>query len=65
MRLAATQSNAVDEHTVSRELLAELQQHFDDGQIVEMGMIIAVLVGMARFLFSFDLADEQQGCALG
>lgn len=65
MRLAATQSNAVDDHTISPDLLSDLQQHFDDGQIVEMGMVIAMLVGMARFLFSFELADEEHGCALG
>lgn len=65
MRLAATQSNVVDDHTIPPDLLAELQHHYDDGQIVEMGMVIAILVGMARFLFSFDLADEQHGCALG
>lgn len=65
MRLATAQSNAVADHEVGNELMAELQEHFDDGQIVELGMVIAVLVGMARFLFSFELADKERGCPIG
>ena len=44
--------------------MAELQRWFTDGQIIEIGMVIAVLVGMARFLFAFELADEEHGCPI-
>lgn len=44
--------------------MGELQRWYTDGQIIEMGMVIAVLVGMARFLFAFDLADEAHECPI-
>ena len=28
-------------------------------------MVIAILVGMARLLFAFDLADREQACPVG
>ncbi len=62
LRLATVMSNAVDDHTIPATLMDELRAHFDDGQIVELGMIISVLAGMARFLFSFDLADKEAQC---
>ena len=58
-------SNAVDDHMIPDELLGRLRAHFTDGQIVELGMVISVLAGMARFLFSFHLADEEPGCPVG
>ncbi len=65
MGLATAQSNAVADHRVSDELMVELHEHFDEAQIIELGMVIAVLVGMARLLFSFDLVDEERGCPIG
>lgn len=39
-----------------------LSKHLDDGQIVELGMVLAVLTGMARFLFVYDLVEKEANC---
>lgn len=51
--------------TMSRELYDELRNHFDDGEIMELGMTMAVLVGMAKFLFVFDLVEREQAVTVG
>jgi alkylhydroperoxidase family enzyme len=45
-------------------LEAQLKEHFSDGQIVELGMVCAQLVGMAKLLFAFDWADKEDYCPL-
>lgn len=47
----------VDDH-----LAAKLRRHYTDGQIMELAMVIAILVGMARLLFALDLADREDAC---
>lgn len=42
---------------------AELNAHFDDAQIFELGMVFAVLAGMAKFLFVYDIAEKEDYCA--
>ena len=37
-----------------------LSEHFDDAQIIELGMVGAFLSGMAKFLFVFDLLRKGQ-----
>jgi len=39
-----------------------LGQHFNDAQIIELGFVGSVLVGMARFLFAFDLVEKEDSC---
>ncbi len=39
-----------------------LSEHLDDGQIMELGMTLAILTGMARFLFVFDLVEKAPSC---
>ncbi|MEM6573453.1 MAG: carboxymuconolactone decarboxylase family protein [Pseudomonadota bacterium] len=39
-----------------------LSSFLDDGQIIELGMTLAVLTGMARFLFVFDLVEKEANC---
>ena len=39
-----------------------LQAHFDDGQIFELGVVCAVLTGMAKFLFVFNLVSREANC---
>lgn len=50
---------------LSRDLYDRLRQHFDDGQIMELGMTMAVLVGMAKFLFVFDLVEREAPVVIG
>ena len=39
-----------------------LRPHFDDGELYELGMIMGLLTGMAKFLFVFDLVEKEQSC---
>ncbi len=41
---------------------ALLSPHFDDGEILELGMVLGVLCGMAKFLFAFDLVEKEAAC---
>lgn len=50
-------------HLTSAQYQA-LRAHFDDGQIFELGMTMAVLAGMAKFLFVFDLVEKEDYCPL-
>ncbi len=47
------------------ELHQRLQAHFADGELYELGMIMAVLCGMAKFLFVFDLVEKEPSCPFG
>lgn len=49
---------------LNRDLHAQLSPHFDDGQIFELGMVMAILTGMARFLFVFDLVSREAVCPM-
>ncbi len=49
---------------IDDDLHAELQKHFSDGEILELGMTMAVLCGFAKFLFCFDLADREDTCPI-
>ena len=42
---------------LSQEIYSELRQHYDDGQIVEMGFIAAILTGVAKWIFTFDMVN--------
>ena len=45
-------------------LRARLGEHFSPAEIVELGMIGAVLVGMVKFLFVFDLVTRETSCPI-
>ena len=47
------------------ELHGRLRQHFDDAEIFELGMTMAVLTGMAKFLFVCDLVEREPWCEFG
>lgn len=49
---------------LSPALHARLAPHFDDGQIFELGMVMAILTGMAKFLFVFDLVSREAACPM-
>ncbi|MEM8982337.1 MAG: carboxymuconolactone decarboxylase family protein [Pseudomonadota bacterium] len=50
---------------VDAELHAELAAHYSDAEILELGMTAAVLTGMAKFLFAFDLVEREATCPIG
>ena len=47
---------------VTPELYARCREYFSDAQLVELGMIMAVLCGMAKFIFAFDLVEKEDYC---
>ena len=47
---------------LTRDLYSRLKKYYDDEQIVEMGFIAAVLTGMAKYLFVFDLVTKEDIC---
>jgi AhpD family alkylhydroperoxidase len=48
--------------SLDQNLYARLKGSFTDAQIVELGMISAVLCGMAKFLFVYDLVERLDSC---
>lgn len=49
---------------VTPELHARLSRHFKDGELVELGVMMAVLCGMAKMIFAFDLVEKAPTCPL-
>lgn len=45
-------------------LYARLQRFYSDRQIMEMGMICAVLTGMAKLIFTFDMVTRTEQCPI-
>lgn len=39
-----------------------LRRYFDDAELMELGVTLAVLVGMAKFLFVYDLVEREASC---
>lgn len=44
---------------------ADLRRFFTEAAIVELGMVAAVLTGMAKMLFVFDLVSREADCPIG
>lgn len=65
IRLAEQMSLGKSDGVVSPELHADLTRHFDHEQILELGVTMAVLTGMAKFLFAFDLVERESYCEFG
>jgi len=65
IRLAEQMSLGNSEGLVSPALHAGLAHHFDNEQILELGVTMAVLTGMAKFLFVFDLVERESYCEFG
>ena len=49
---------------LSADLYAQLREHFEDGAIYELGVVAAVLTGMAKFLFVYDLVEREPNCPI-
>ena len=50
---------------LSKALYGDLKQYFTDGELLELGMTMAVLSGMAKFRFAFDLVEKEEYCSFG
>ena len=49
---------------LSKDLYERLRKYYTDGAIYELGVIAAVLTGMAKFLFVYDLVDREPNCPI-
>jgi alkylhydroperoxidase family enzyme len=47
---------------LTKDLYDRLRRHYDDAQIVEMGFVAAVLTGMAKLVFVYDLVTKEETC---
>lgn len=45
-------------------LYKRLRSHYSDAQICEMGMIAAVLTGMAKMIFVYDVVEREEYCPI-
>lgn len=48
----------------SPALYARMKAHFSDAQIIELGFIAAVLTGVAKWIFTFDMVDREEICPI-
>jgi alkylhydroperoxidase family enzyme len=64
LRLCEEMTLANMDGYMNRGLYEALGAHFDDGEIFELGVCLAVLVGMAKFLFVFDLVSREDNCPI-
>ena len=48
--------------SVSKEIYRECKEYFTDSEMVELGVIMAVLCGMAKFIFAYDLVEKEEYC---
>lgn len=56
--IALTNTNGV----LTEEKYIALKAHFDDGAILELGMLMSLLSGVAKFIFAFDLVEKEDNC---
>ena len=64
LRLADELALTRHQGRMSRELHASLSRFFSDGQIFELGLILGMLAGVAKFLFAYDLVEKEESCPL-
>ena len=64
LRLCEEMTLANMDGYMDRNLYRALSEQFDDGEIFELGVCLAVLVGMAKFLFVFDLVSREDNCPI-
>jgi len=53
---------ATDHHNMDDEFFDRLKQHYNDEQILELGMMIGQFIGFGRLLMVLDL--ESQFCSV-
>jgi alkylhydroperoxidase family enzyme len=49
---------------LSPSLYRRLRVHYDDGEIIELGFIAAVLTGVAKWIFTFDMVNREEICPI-
>jgi len=54
-----------DQGELTPELHAKLKRHFSDEEILELGMCLAVIVGLVKLSFVFGLVEKEPYCKFG
>lgn len=49
---------------LNQDLYHRLKNYYDDGQIVEMGYVAAILTGIAKWIFTFDMVEREEDCPI-
>lgn len=47
---------------VTKAIYDRARAHFTDGEMVELGVIMAVLCGMSKMIFAYDLVEKEDYC---
>lgn len=47
---------------ITKDIYARARKHLSDGEMVELGVIMAVLCGMAKMIFAYDLVEKEDTC---
>jgi len=47
---------------MTKALYERARKHFTDSQLYELGQIMAVLCGVAKWLFAFDMVEKEDYC---
>jgi AhpD family alkylhydroperoxidase len=46
------------------ELYDRLKLYYDDGEIIEIGFVAAILTGVAKWIFTFDMVNREEICPI-
>ncbi len=49
---------------LSKGLYDKLLKYYDDGEIVEIGFVAAILTGMAKWIFTYDIVNREEVCPI-
>ena len=58
MALEYADKLALDHHNIDDVFFERLKDHFDDEQIIELGMMIGQFIGFGRLLMVLDLEPK-------
>lgn len=62
LRYAAQMVMTNPDGFMTTKLHGELRRHFSDAQICELGVVMAVIAGMAKLAFVLDLVEKEPYC---
>ena len=62
LRLADQLALTNETGSLTEALYDELRLHFSDAEILELGLLMGILSGVAKFLFAFDLVEKEVDC---
>lgn len=49
---------------LDERLYRQLREYYSNAEILELGMVLGLLAGMAKFLFAYDLVEKEDNCPI-